>query len=305
LEGAGSSTVIKNVNTEGQPTISLTPPEPFDRKATGSKRPNRWRIQISNLRLVGNEKSGDGIYALWVNEIFLHGVAITAHGGDGVKLDHCYEDPRIADCLITYNKKTGVNLIGCHDIVVSANQFEENQDALHCVDGFNLCMNGNNIDDHLGHGVVVENTYGSVVSGNMIEECAGFAVILDRDCYGDTVSANVIAHNGGGVDLRDAHGCAISANTFTILKEHALRIGPKSGRITVSANNFSNSYIGEEKIRRAVDDAAAAGIMLEQTQDVAIVGNVFSGLTTKAISRTGGESQRILVENNVFAEAME
>ena len=66
-------------------------------------------------------------------------------------------------------------------------------------------------------GVVIENTYGSVVSGNMIEECQGVAIILDRDCYGNTLSANVLAHNfSGGVDLRDAWCCAVSANTLTI-----------------------------------------------------------------------------------------
>jgi hypothetical protein len=79
---------------------------------------------------------------------------------------------------------------------------------------FNLCMNGNNIDDHLRHGIVIENTYGSVCSGNMIEECNGTAIILDRDCYGITLSANVIAHHlEGGIDLRDATGCARSART--------------------------------------------------------------------------------------------
>ena len=118
-------------------------------------------------------------------------------------------------------------------------QFEENDDALHCIDSFNLCMSGCCVDDHLGNGVVIENTYGSVVSGNMIEECQGTAIILDRDCYGITLSANVIAHNGGGIDLRDAHGCAVSANTFTIMKSDALRIGPNSGRIAVGGNVFS------------------------------------------------------------------
>ncbi|GIS58662.1 MAG: hypothetical protein CM1200mP2_08870 [Planctomycetaceae bacterium] len=70
----------------------------------------------------------------------------------------------------------GLNLIGCHDIVVSSNQFEENNDALSCTDGFNLCLTGNCLDDHLRHGVIIENTYGSVLSGNMIEECQGYAV---------------------------------------------------------------------------------------------------------------------------------
>src|SRR5690606_21174438 len=108
------------------------------------------------------------------------------------------------DCILTYNADAGLNILRGHDIVVNGNQFEENRDALRCTDSFNLCMNGNNLDDHLRHGVVIENTYGSVVAGNMIEECQGTAVVMDRDCYGNTVSANVIAHEfGGGVDLRD------------------------------------------------------------------------------------------------------
>ncbi len=300
LRGAGTATHIHNTNTDGQPALSILPAETFDRASKSRK--DRWRIQLEDLRITGNEKSGHGIDALWVNEIFLHGVTISEHGGDGIRLDHCYEDPRINDCLITYNKAVGLNLLGCHDIVVSGCQFEENKDAVQCSDGFNLCMTGNNLDDHLRHGVIIENTYGSVVSGNMIEECSGSAIILDRNCYGDTVSANVIAHNGQGVDLRGAHGCAISANTFTIMKEFALRIGPDSGRITVTGNNFSNSDIGDGKPKRKVDDLAAGGLVLEGTSDIAITGNVFSGLTSKAVNLTGENSTRILFTANVLTD---
>lgn len=81
---------------------------------------------------------------------------------------------------------------------------------------------------------MIENTYGSVVSGNMIEECDGRAIVLARDCYGITLSANVIAHNGGGIDLVDAHGCAVSANTFVLLKPpldtRCLRVAKDSSR---------------------------------------------------------------------------
>ncbi|QDU38698.1 Pectate lyase superfamily protein [Maioricimonas rarisocia] len=302
LSGAGSATHIHNTNTDGEPALALVPDGEYDRTATGGNRKMRWRIQISDMRITGNEKSGHGIQALWVNEIFIHGVTVSENGGDGILLDYCYEDPRVCDSLITYNKKVGLNLLGCHDIVVSATHFEENNDALHCIDGYNLCMTGNNLDDHLRHGVVIENTYGSVVSGNMIEECNGAAVILDRDCYGDTISANVIAHNGQGVLLKDAHGCAVSANTFTILKERALYIGPDSGRITVTGNNFSNSYLGDGKVRRAANDFAAGGLVLEGTSDVVVSGNVFSGLTEPAVQHIGDASRRIVFANNVLTD---
>lgn len=298
LVGSGGATHIVNLNEDGKPAISLQHVDGKDVKNDE----RLWRVMVSNLRVTGNPKSGHGIHAVQIQEVFLQGVTVSENGGDGILLDFCYEDPRVSDCLITYNKQTGLSLLGCHDIVVSSNQFEENQDALHCFDGFNLCMTGNCLDDHLGHGVVIENTYGSVLSGNMIEECNGTAVILDRDCYGITISANVIAHNGAGVDLRDAHGCAVSANTLTILKKDALRIGPESGRITVTGNNISDSYIGEGAVRRKLNDRLAGGLVLEGTTDVTVSGNLFSSVLPKAIEVRGEPSKRVAVTGNVLSE---
>jgi parallel beta-helix repeat protein len=298
LTGAGTATHIVNRNEEGKPALILQHPDGADVK----KEDRLWRIMISNLRVTGNEKSGHGILAVQIQEVFLQGVTVSENGGDGIQLDHCYEDPRVSNCLMTYNKAVGLNLLGCHDIVVSSNQFEENQDALHCFDGFNLCMTGNCVDDHLGEGVVIENTYGSVLSGNMIEECNGTAVVLDRDCYGITISANVIAHNGAGIDLRDAHGCSVSANTLTILKTNALRIGPNSGRITVTGNNICNSYIGETTVKRRVDDQAAAGITLDGASELAIVGNSFASVRPHAVELTDNPSSRVVFSSNVLTD---
>lgn len=298
LEGCGTATHIKNMNADGQPAIVIESP-----KLKDNPKAALWRIQITNLRITGNEKSGAGIHAKHVNEVFLHGVTASYHGGDGVLLDNCYEDPRICDCLLTYNKANGLHLIGCHDIVVAGNQFEENLDALRCTDSFNLCMTGNNLDDHLRDGVVIENTYGSVVSGNMIEECNGRAIVLDRDCYGITLSANVIAHEvAGGIDLVDAHGCTVSANTFTIVKKDALRIGPASGRIVVTGNSFSSSFIGDGQDKRKENDRSAGGIVLSGTRDIAISGNLFSGLTTKAVTLEGEASKDVLFADNLLSE---
>jgi parallel beta-helix repeat protein len=298
IEGAGTATHIKNVNTEGKSALILQHPSKGD-----NRKAELWRIRLANFRITGNEKSGHGIEARRINEIFIDGVTVSYHGGDGIQLYYCYEDPRICDSLITYNKKTGLNVIGCHDVVVSANQFEENHDAVRFIDGFNLCMTGNNLDDHLGNGVVIENSYGSVVSGNMIEECAGTAIVLDRDCYGIALSANVIAHNSsGGIDLRDAHGCTVSANTFTISGPDALSIGPNSGRITVTGNNFSDSYLGDGKVKRGTNDLTAAGMVLNGTSDVTVVGNLFSSVRPKAITVEGEPSESVLFADNVLVD---
>lgn len=303
IEGSGASTHIKNLNEEGKPALVIRP-KALDR----DPKARLWRVQVGNFRISGNEKSGDGVFAEGIQEIFIHGLSADHHGGHGIALVDCYEDPRVSDSILTYNKKAGLFIDAGHDIVVNANHFEENQDAVVCIDAFNLCMNGNNIDDHLGHGVVIENTYGSVVSGNMIEECNGTAIILDRDCYGITLSANVIAHDmGGGIDLRDAHGITVSANTFTLMHHFGVRVSEKSGRITISANNFSNSHIGEEQEKRVLEHENPVqldighGVVLENTKHIVISGNQFSGLDGPAVRATGA-CDKLLINSNVLTD---
>jgi len=294
IEGAGPSTHIVNTNTQGKPALVIRPKD-----LARNPKAKLWRIQLSNFRLTGNEHSGHGIDATGINEIFIDGLTVSYHGGDGIRLDNCPEDPRVCHSLITYNKQTGLTLLGNHDIVVAANHFEENLDALHCFDGFNLCMTGNNIDDHLRDGVVIENTYGSVLSGNMIEECKGRGVVLDRDAYGITLSANVIAHHQqGGIDLRDAHGCTVSANTFVLVRQRALAIGPDSSRITVTGNTFTNDEIGGK--RKLVKPEPSSGIVLEGTSDLTIAGNTFTGLETKALELVGQPTRRVNFSGNVL-----
>jgi len=299
LVGAGASTHIQNANTEGKSALVIEPADYAE-----NKRAKLWRVEVANLRITGNPESGHGLEANAVNEIYLHGLTISENGGDGARLDQCIEDPRINSCLFTYNKKSGVQLIGCHDIVVNGNQFEENLDALRCEDGYNLCMTGNNLDDHLRDGVVIANTYGSVVSGNMIEECQGRGIVLERDCYGIAISANAIPHNvGAGIDLVDAHGCSITGNALPIMKNNAIRIGPDSGRIVVAGNAFSDSTIGPDQQMRLPKDQQAAGLVLEGTSDVAVAGNLFSGVKPKAVAVEGEPSRRILFSGNVVTDA--
>ncbi|MBL9090264.1 MAG: right-handed parallel beta-helix repeat-containing protein [Planctomycetaceae bacterium] len=296
LEGCGAATHIVNKNVEGKSALVIRHPD-FPAKKDGNSR--NWRVQVSNLRITGNEKSGHGIEANYVQEIFLQGVTSSYHGGHGIYLDFCYEDPRVSDCLMTYNKQSGLEIVGCHDIVVCGNHFEENLDALRCIDGYNLCMSGNNVDDHLRHGVVIENTYGSVVSGNMIEECQDTGIILDRDCYGITLSANVIAHEMKcGIDLRDAHGCAVTGNSFPLVHHRAVVVGKESGRIPIVGNAFGDSYIGTAQTKRPVLDDPAGGLVIEGGKDVTAVANTFTGLSTPALQQPT-EGENVVFELNI------
>jgi hypothetical protein len=303
VEGAGTATHLINRNTSGQSALVIQPAN-----IANNPRARLWRIELAKFRISGNTNSGDGLFARGINELFVQGLSIDRNGGHGIHLLDCYENPRVVNSMITYNARAGLNIVACHDIVVNANQFEENQDAVRCVNGYNLCMNGNNVDDHLRHGVVIENTYGSVLSGNMIEECNGTAVILDRDCYGTTISANVIAHHlGGGVHVLDGWGCAISANTFVLVHSNSVLVSSNSGRLTITGNNFSNSYIGDGKDKRPATAArailtdAATGILLQSTSDIVISGNQFSGLSGQAVVAEG-HSKRISVTGNIVSD---
>jgi parallel beta-helix repeat protein len=305
IRGSGPSTHLINRNENNEPALIIRPDKPQE------KNPYIWRIQLSDLRVSGNSKSGDGILLERVDEMFVSGLLVDHNGRHGINMMNCYENPRINHCNITYNAQAGIYILGCHDVVMSANQFEENQDGLQFINSFNLTMSGNNIDDHLRHGVVIENTYACVLSGNMIEECNGTAIILDRDCVGITVSANVIAHNlGGGVELRDAWGCTVSANTFVIVYNFSLLIGPNSGRNLISGNNFCNTFMGDGLTKWPTDYASSknpmnvdggTGIILKGTSDIAITGNVFGGLSEEAV-KADEACSRIFVTGNMMTD---
>jgi hypothetical protein len=300
LQGSGSSTHLINRNEEGKPAIIVR-----------SGNDPQFRVELSNFRVSGNAKSGDGIFMERVQELLITELTVDHNGGNGINMKNCTENPRIALCNITYNAKAGINIDGGHDIVVSANQFEENQDALRIKDGFNLTMTGNNIDDHLRHGIVVENTYGSVISGNMIEECKGTAIILtapestsNRFCYGITISSNIVAHHlGGGVDINSAWGCTVSANTFTLIHDFSVQVDKGSQGITITGNNFSNS---RGKLASSTEDNpfswdVGTGIVLGEASDISVTGNLFGGLITEAV-KAGASSSRILIVGNIISD---
>ena len=54
--------------------------------------------------------------------------------------------------------------------------------------------------------------------------------------------------------------------------------------------------------KRKKNDQAASGLVLEGTRDVTVSGNLFSGLSSKAVELAGEPSQRILFANNVLTD---
>src|SRR5262249_55640781 len=73
IEGSGTATHIKNVNTTGKSALILKSKEP----QAGQKVDPQWRIMLANLRITGNDKSGHGIEAIDVNELYVQGVTVS------------------------------------------------------------------------------------------------------------------------------------------------------------------------------------------------------------------------------------
>ena len=249
IAGAGPATHIVNLAEDGGPAILIAPPD-------GTENPKKnpiWRVQLSDFRLTGNPGSGPGIDARHVNELFLKDLTVSGHGGHGVRTYYCYEDPRVSDCLVTYNLGDGLRVEGNHDTIVSSNHFEENATAVRCVDGYNATVVGNNIDDHTADGIVLENFYGSVLSGNMVEQSKGTGIRLERGCYGVAVSANVVIGNGGGIDVRACHSVAVGGNALASNPSFGLRVSDDSGNVTAAGNNFSGAFVTPDGIPREAD----------------------------------------------------
>ena len=296
IQGSGPATHLINRNELGLPALIL---RAEDRSASNQEANGVriWRTQLADFRISGNPKSGDGVLAIGINELYVHGLWLDHNGGHGICLADCYENPRITDCNITYNGAAGLHLKNkSWNPVIGSNHFEENRDGVEAIRIFNICMTGNSFDDQLRHGVIVEDGWGGALTGNVFEQCTGIGVVLDRNCYGMNIAANTFGQNlEGGLDLRDAWGCSVSANTFCINAKRALAIGPASGRIAVVGNNFCNAYIGPDAKPR---DFPAAGLRLEGTADISVTGNVFAGLVEQAI-QADDACKRIVISSNI------
>jgi len=190
--GAGSGTILLNTSKEGKNTIELTGQEGEGKSI--------WRVQVSNMHLKGNETCGHAIFASYVDEIFLSEMWIDHHGKTGLHLYHCTENPRISDNNIAYNKENGVFIDGCHDVVISANQMEENGIGICLQNVWNATITGNNIDDHIQYCIYCDKVLGSIITANMLENSNDACMLIDEGCSGITVTV---------IFLEDLGICAI------------------------------------------------------------------------------------------------
>ena len=279
LTGEGTATILLNTSEEGKNTIELI----------GTEEEPIWRVKVSDMHLKGNEKCGNAIYANWINEISLSDMWIDHHGKSGIYLDYCYENPRVYDNNIAYNKEMGVLLDGCHDIVISANQMEENGVGIYGKGLYNATVTGNNIDDHIKNCIYFINTLGSIITANMLENCLGKSVILDEKCNGIVVTGNTF-RMPGVLSVFKTKGVVITGNAFDASESTALEV-EESELITVSGNIFSGSGEGVNRIY---------GMVMKDVIDVAISGNTIVKPLEGGIYILGDTSAYINITGNTI-----
>jgi len=280
LMGAGSGTLLLNTNEEGKNTIELL--------SGGSEEEKRiWRVKVCNMHLKGNEKCGNGIYAYYVNEIFLNDMWVDYHGKSGLYLDYCYENPRVSDNNIAYNKEKGILIDGCHDIVVSANELEENGTGVYAKDIFNATITGNNIDDHIKCCIHFVNALGSIITGNMLENSKGECMIIDEKCNGVVITGNIL-RQPGDLRIKGTMGVTITGNAFDMTRGNSIEI-EESNLITISGNIFSGG-----------PDDRVYGIVMRDVKDASISGNTMVKPLEGGIYVLGNENKYINITGNTI-----
>ena len=174
IVGSGAATHFINKNEEGQPALMMAPAA-----IATDKKARLWRVQVADLRISGNPKSGDGIFAHGIHEIYLHGVSIDHHGGNGIHLLNCEEEPRASAIA----SSPTMRWLACKSTAATtswstATTSKRTRTASAASTASISARTATTSTTTCGMASSIENTYGSVCSGNMIEECNGTAIIL-------------------------------------------------------------------------------------------------------------------------------
>ena len=251
LRGEGRGTVIINENQSGKPAI-------IARSDQDPAKNPLWGVTISNMCITGDTaairearawpdgeetrvRGGDAILADHCYNSLFEKLWLVRNGGNGLNLHICYEDPRVVSCVISYNRKTGLRMQGCHDIAVSASHFEENyQHGLLAVDTWNIAASGNDFDDNRGSAAALKGCVGSPLSGNLYTNSPDWGLILEN-CRGNTLTGEIIRRNlgKGGVWLKNSSFNTITGCSFDSNDSLALVIDKDSQQNSITGNVVS------------------------------------------------------------------
>ncbi len=238
IQGAGAATRVINRNEQQQHAIVLEhkdrPREPLARLS---------HVELVDLRVSGNPKSGDGVFVEGVKELSIRGVTVDHHGEHGIRLLDVFEGPRVLGSSVHDNGFDGLYTLASSDLVVSANQFARNRDAINAQRTKTLCLNGNNISHHRRHGIHLDSATAAAISGNVIASSGAAAVLIEKNFRGGSLTGNVFRENAAGVHVRGAAGAVVTGNSF--VGAHAPGIkGVDCKNMVVVANALGDSVTG-------------------------------------------------------------
>ena len=234
IQGAGPSTHIVNANEKGEHALTLEhkdrPNEPLARLT---------RVEVADLRISGNPKSGDGIFVEGVKGLYLEGLTVDHHGEHGMRILDSFDGPRVVGCNVHENGFDGLYSLVSHDLTISANQFWKNRDGVSMHDSTNLSICGNNLRSQRRDGLVLDRVSFASVSGNALRGC-----------------------KGRGIALRAAKDIVVSGNALVEVRGAGVKAGKDCLRILVGDNGFFNGADKLESAVKTIDLDGATGSII-------------------------------------------
>ncbi len=313
--GVGSSTLINNQNIAGADAISCV-------NDAGSPKD---RVQIKNLRILGNAASGNGINVKHVNYLHIEGVYSESNGTNGLRFewdDHAGENQMIHYSQFLYNGATGALIIRVHDLLISHCHSEGNTtNGFRILQSFDPTLVCCSIEDNILQQIYLSDNRSVSIVGCVIEGAGNeYDGIYSEAINRATISSNRFESLKRGIYIlanANIELVAITGNSFAGISSSAITItrsaanklstvsivgnvmgydGFADGAATVSINYCANVVFEANSLR------VHGTCIFKEIDNLIIEGNIFQGKplangTTAIISLRDAINSAIIRDN--------
>jgi polygalacturonase len=288
---------------------------------------------VAGVEIVGRHAEADGIEAVGTMQMTLSRVVIR-EARHGIHLVQRNRNVAIADCHLYNNSGVGVfyddvnlhqsNITNCHisynrggGVVSHGGNVRNLQigtcdiEGNHAADGppsANVCLDSTSgsIGEVTITGCTIQHTHKAPDSANIRITGAGTDTGLAKRTGQAatreghvTIAGNVFSDVQVNVEIRNARGVTLTGNTFWEGFAHDLYV-QRCSNVVVSGNNFDRNP------RYAVNGTLGVennGILIEDSSDVSLTGNVVSGVLRKPAAVQVLDSRRILINSNSILDS--
>ena len=299
-------------------------------------KPETWAQRtpiIQGLEILGTHAEADGIEATGTMQLTLsrltirecrHGIRLSVRNrnvvisechlyhnrGVGLYLDHVNQhQTNVVGCHISYNLGGGIVAIGgeVRNLHIGTSDIEANHDE-NGPPSANILLDstGGSIAEVAITGCTIQHTHKAPGAANIRIFGAGSDPSLFRREGRETtreghvtIIGNVFSDVMVNIEIRQARGVTISANTFWEGFEHDLLV-EDSMNIVVTGNNFDRN---PRYLVNGFNLAEQNGIVFRRTDDAAFTGNLVSGVRRHpaAVRFEGGK--RLRVQDNSILDS--